>query len=264
MENDYTRIWEGTETVVSILHSQAAVATQILITGKKHSASILVDAGDGCLRDLVDREFIFDNLKGILFTHAHYDHCSGLFGLLSFLTVVCKKKKDLPIYTPSVCVEIERQLHLWRELYENRDLFKVNHYRINPGETKSLSNFIFTAHEAAHPASETTSSVSDGIVQVPPSGERGFLYDMQVGHEKVLICPDSGMDEKLFLHAEGADLALLEATLPSENKRVGHIHMTESEARSVGERASSHILVHRGIKSGYFHKLTDENNKNND
>ena len=256
MENDYTRIWEGKETVVSILHSQAAVATQILINAKNYPASILVDAGDGCLRDLVEREFIFEDLKGILFTHSHYDHCSGLFGLLSFLTVVCKRKEDLPIYTPAVCVEIERQLDLWRELYENRDLFKVKHFRTNPGETKNLSTFIFTAHEAAHPASETTSRVTDGIVQVPPPGERGFLYQMQVNQEKLLICPDSGMDEELFLHAEGADLALLEATLPSENKRVGHIHMTEREARSVGERASSHILVHQGIKSGYFQKLT--------
>ena len=258
MDSSANEIWEGNDAIVSVLHSRAAVATQVLITSKEDSSSILVDVGDGCLRDLVAREFNFDFLQGVLFTHTHYDHCSGLLGLLSFLTVVCRRKWNLPVFAPVICTEMESQVQLWRDVFGHRQTFDVEHHRLVHREAGTIGNFQFTAHEAAHPSSAATSRVVDGTVEVPASMERAVFYRMQVGREKLLICVDSGTTDELLELAQGVDLALVEATLSTPNEGVGRIHMTEIEARAVGARASSYILVHRGIDAGYFSKLTDQ------
>ena len=71
---------------VNVLHSDAGVGTQILITNDQNS--VLVDVGDGTLRDLVERRFKFETLKAILLTHEHFDHISGLYSLVNFLTLL--------------------------------------------------------------------------------------------------------------------------------------------------------------------------------
>jgi len=92
---------------VNILHSNAAVGTQILVTGP--SGSILVDVGDGCLRDLVDQRFRFNKLKAILLTHEHFDHISGLYSLINFLTLL-GQKEHLLVTTPLPCLRIRSLL----------------------------------------------------------------------------------------------------------------------------------------------------------
>ena len=261
MDNGANETWEGNDVIVSVLYSRAAVATQILINSKEDSSSILIDVGDGCLRDLVAREFDFDCLQGILFTHTHYDHCSGLFGLLSFLTVVCGRKRALRVFTPAVCSEMESQLQLWRDLFGHRQTFDVEHHRLVHGENATIGNFQLSAHEVSHPSSATTSCVVDGTVEVPASTERALLYRMQVGQDRLLICVDSGMTDELLELLFLVRLELSYVTLSAPNDRVGRIHMTQAEARTIGAKASSYILVHRGIDAGYFSKLTGQTDK---
>ena len=72
---------------VKILHSSASIGTQILLSHT--SGDILVDAGDGALRDLVKRGYDFRRLRGIPVTHEHPDHIVGL----CFLFVRVRKRR---------------------------------------------------------------------------------------------------------------------------------------------------------------------------
>ncbi len=248
--------WQGTEVLISVLHSRAAVGTQVLVKSRKSGALLLVDVGDGCLRDLIERGVDLRSLKGVLFTHTHYDHCGGLFSLLSFLTVVCRRHECLPVFTPPVCDEVEGQLELWQDVFAHRRTFDAEHHRLSLGARSNVDDFTFTVLEAGHPSSEATSRERDGVVTVPPSGERGFIYLVQVGRERILVCLDSGVTGELQRLVRSADLVLLEATLSSESRRLAQIHMTEDEARALARDASSYLLVHRPIDSQYFSVLT--------
>ena len=88
---------------VEVLHSQAGIATQILVT--EDSTSLLVDSGDGTLRDLVKRKFNFETLKAILLTHEHFDHVSGLYPLVNFLILLGRRDR-LSISTPQPSTRI--------------------------------------------------------------------------------------------------------------------------------------------------------------
>jgi len=250
-------VWQGADLVVSVLHSRAAVATQVLLTSRRSGASVLVDAGDGCLRDLMERRFDFGDLKGILLTHAHYDHCGGLFSLLSFLTVLCRRSEKLRVFTPAICDEAAGQIQLWRDVFASRETYDVEHRFVSPGERWRVADFTFAALQAAHPSSETTSRECDGVVSAPPASESGLAYLVRIGREKAVVCLDSGPTDRLRGHVRGADLALLEATLSSSNRRLSQIHMTEAEARAMGRGAACCLLVHRGIHGEYFSRLTN-------
>jgi 7,8-dihydropterin-6-yl-methyl-4-(beta-D-ribofuranosyl)aminobenzene 5'-phosphate synthase len=88
--------WSKLGVQVEVLHSKAAVATQILV--KRAGSSLLVDAGDGTLRDLLDRGIQPEGLTAVLLTHGHYDHVGGLHSLLGYLKM---KKRSLSSRLPS-------------------------------------------------------------------------------------------------------------------------------------------------------------------
>ncbi len=78
--------WEGEGWNVKVLYSKAGVATQILVSTVE--GDLLVDAGDGALRDLLDLNYDFEKLKAIAITHGHFDHVGGLWTLFGFLRMM--------------------------------------------------------------------------------------------------------------------------------------------------------------------------------
>lgn len=68
--------WQGKNWNVKVLYSKAGVATQILISTLE--CDILVDVGDGTLRDLLEPDYDFEQLKAVAITHGHFDHVGGL------------------------------------------------------------------------------------------------------------------------------------------------------------------------------------------
>ncbi len=250
-----SKVWHGRLITVDVLYTQAAVATQILITSKSDDTSVLFDAGDGVLRDLMFKKFDFQKLTSIVFTHGHYDHSAGLFALLSFLRIVCNRRQVLDIYLPQYCLEVEEQVNLWKKIFGNRSLYQLNLKTLNQSVTFKISDFSITAKEAAHPSSQNTSNVINGIVKVPDSGQRGFYYIVETTQERIVVCLDSGPSEQLERDIIGADLALIEATASVLGERIQEIHMSTSYAEKIGAKAKSFILVHRGISNNYFKKL---------
>jgi len=219
---------------VNVLHSSAAVGTQILIT--KNQKSILVDVGDGCLRDLVDGRFKFETLKAVLLTHEHFDHISGLYSLVNFLTLLGRKER-LPITTPRPSVRIRTLLHPPLMYYSPEFLIPI--LELSGGDETQIESFRVKAFEVSH------------------AGTNSLGYSILDDQEhKVVISGDTRLCPSLEREVVGADIAVVESTYKDEDQDVAHEygHMTKSEARAVGSKAKHSILVHSSPK-GYFREM---------
>ena len=216
---------------VNVLHSTAAVGTQILIT--KNQNSVLVDAGDGCLRDLVSRKFRFETLRAVLLTHEHFDHISGLYSLVNFLTLL-GRKEPLPVATPRPSVRIRTLLQPPLLYYSPEFLIRI--LELSGGDETRIESFQVRAFEVSHAA---TSSLGYSILD-----DDG---------RKVVISGDTRLCPNLEREVVKADIAVLESTYGDEDRDVAHDygHMTKSEARVLGRRSKHAILVHPSPK-GYF------------
>lgn len=219
---------------VNVLYSEAAVGTQILIT--KDQNSVLVDVGDGSLRDLVDGRFRFETLKAVLLTHEHFDHISGLYSLVSFLTLL-GRKEELPITTPRPSVRLRTLLHPPLMYYSPDFLIPI--LELSGGDETRVASLQVRAFEVSHAGTNSL----------------GYSVFDDEGH-KVVIGGDTRLCPSLEREVDGADIAVLEATYEDEDRDVAHEygHMTKSEARVVGGKAKHAILVHSPPK-GYFHEI---------
>src|SRR3989442_15701933 len=95
---------------VDVLYSVMGVGTQILLS--KESEDLLVDAGDGVTRDLLQARFDFYRLKGILLTHEDFDHISGLYAFFSFLLNFYRLCKSSLVQLTIVIPNLSHHVHL--------------------------------------------------------------------------------------------------------------------------------------------------------
>ena len=96
---------------VRVLYSVAGVATTVALEASEGSGILLLDCGDGALRDLLDVGLKPANITGIIISHGHFDHLGGLHTILGFLRMI-GRNNALPVAYPAGCVEAEAFLVL--------------------------------------------------------------------------------------------------------------------------------------------------------
>ncbi len=218
-----------------VLYSKSAIGTQILLT-QDGGSSILVDVGDGTLRDLAEAHFHFDTLKGILITHEHADHTGGLFSLLHFLKHV---PHPAPLYILSPKPITYLGDFLVKPLMYSKIPFKVILKELGDGgATKfKIGSLEISFFRAAHVDFESI----------------GYsIRDCQDGF-RVVVSGDTMASQKLIRKVKGADLAILESTFEDGQEKFAKAfgHMTTSQAKKVGRLAKKAILVHQ-VPQEYF------------
>jgi len=209
---------------VRVLYSISGVGTQILLSHK--SDDLLVDSGDGTLRDLIKLKHNFNRLKGILITHEHFDHICGLYALLNFMRLLGRKRK-LSIVVPKSIRHVHLLLKpplMYRSLTYPIEITEVTDKdRLRLGEV-NISAFS-VEHEKEFPS--LGYSIHD---------PEGF---------KVVVSGDTRPCENLEREVDGADVAVLECTLGKKRKTITIGHMTRSEAEELGRKARKLILIHQ-------------------
>ncbi len=234
LQQKYPLTWHKKDFSIKIFCSIPNIATGILIRAGK--AYFVVDPGDGILRDL-NKEMGTKNLLSIsdlFITHGHHDHVGGVWALLTYLRVM-HKRTPLTINYPKGCVEIESIYNAFMKVYSNSLTYKITLKQIKNDRSFRSKNVIIKPFPVIH-----KEFLSDGTTkrQVPAIGFK-FTYNRM----KICYGGDTAYCEDLAKNAKNSDLAIIEAGHGDDDLE-DDMHMSMSEAKSIGETAKEYFMVH--------------------
>ncbi len=231
--------WRGKHLSVNILFSSAGIAQQIAVAND--SGWILIDAGDGTLRDLRENNFDRRHLAGIVFTHGHFDHMGGLHTLLGFLRMI-GRENDLPILIPAGCREVIGTVENFNQVYSGSIPFKIDLTEAKSGRVYEIAGMSIAPFDVHHCGSIEGGAALDRIP--------AFGYRITYKGQSIAISGDTGDCPGLREMVNGADLAIIEATFAKSSEateeELKKVHLSEDLAVEIGSGAREYILVHRG------------------
>lgn len=237
------QFWQGESIRVNVLYSRAGIAQHIWI--ESENGSILIDTGDGILRDLLSNKLDPDRIRGIVFTHGHFDHVGGLHSLLGFLRMIGREEL-LPICAPKGCGEVFSIVDNFIRCYPDTIPFKISCKEVQPGEVFQIADMKIKAYTVVHCGSIKGSGILNPI---PAMGFR-------ISHkgETIAISGDTGICPSLKELVKGADLAILDATYQRSaevsKESLEKLHLSEDLAKEIGKLAKDFILVHKWQTKG--------------
>jgi len=226
--------WQGENWNVKIMYSKAGVATQILISTLE--CDLLVDVGDGALRDLLELDYNFERLKAIAITHGHFDHMGGLWTLLCFMRMI-GKTGDLFLITPHSCTEVEIIAKGFTDVYGNLIPFRLIVKELSNREKTAIEEMEIQAFPVIHKGSTKVHGLGK---RIPALG-----YSIRYNDQRVVISGDTGMCQSLKELVKNADLAILEASAKQKASEISEVHLSIEEAREIGKTAKAFILIHQ-------------------
>ncbi|MHA1771067.1 MAG: MBL fold metallo-hydrolase [Candidatus Thorarchaeota archaeon] len=230
--------WENDEAKVVVPYSVAGVSTSIVITSKFTGKIILLDAGDGVLRDLIstcNSEFLHD-LDIIAVTHGHFDHIGGLYALLGFLRML-ERKEPLSILVPAGCVEVPLLIQSFRHSYPTSIPFRIFIQEVGNHTGFDTDFFKVKAFEVEHFGME---NISNEERLMPALG-----YRVHIGSTIVSYTGDTRYCSSAEDIVRDADLAIIEATRRKPPLEGHRVHLTIEEANRLAALAKNAILVHK-------------------
>jgi ribonuclease Z len=237
-KGDHEQRWRGRKIDVRILYSRAGVAQHIWI--ESEDGSVLVDAGDGLIRDLVSHRLDPNRIIGVIFTHGHFDHVGGLHSLLGFLRMI-GRREELPICAPQGCTEVFSIANNFMKCYSDTIPFQIPYRELLPQEVFKIAGMTIQSYSVIHCGSIEGAGILDPI---PALG-----YRISYKGEIVAITGDTGLCPSLKDLVKGADLAIIEATHHQSegvNRNVlKRVHLSEDLAKKIGKLAKDFMLVHR-------------------
>jgi len=230
----YPLSWKKKKFSIKIFCSIPNIATGILI--KAGAANFVVDPGDGILRDLnkeLSPEEIL-KISDLFITHGHHDHVGGVWSLLTYMRVM-NKRSPLKIHFPKGCVEIETIHSAFQKVYSGSLSYTITLNEIEDKKTLRSKNVSIKPFPVIH-----REYLQDGVStrQVPALG-----YNFSFDNMKICYGGDTAYCDELVRHAKNADLAIIEAGHDDDDE-YDDMHMTLSEAKSIGESAREYFLVH--------------------
>lgn len=234
--------WQGKNIGVVVLYSRAGVAQHIWLSTHEHD--ILIDTGDGLLRDLLTNNFDLKRLKAIIYTHGHFDHVGGLYSLLGYLRMI-GRIEPLHIFAPKGCAEVSATIDSFMTTYSDTTPFEIVYKDVLPRRVFRVAEITIEPYPVIHCGSTDEGGILD---PVPALG-----YRLTHGDEIVAISGDTGLCSSLKGLMSGADLAIIESVYErsedADKETLDKVHLSEDIAKNLGKLAKEFFIVHKGRRS---------------
>lgn len=159
--------------------------------------NLLIDAGDGISRALISSKINFNSINGILFTHLHPDHYSGLPALIIQMKMM-NRKETLEIFVHQSLFKVVKEFLINSYLLPERMGFKTEFKTFDDNKKfKASDDFYFTARKNSHLKDlKEYQSIYPALSLYSAS----FLFE--VGEKKIIYTSDIGAEEDLLLFSE--------------------------------------------------------------
>jgi len=169
--------------------------SSLLFSSEKYN--LLVDAGDGSSRALMSGGINFNSINGILFTHLHPDHFSGLPALIVQMKMI-NRTEPLDVFIHDSLRNVVEEFLLKSYLLPERMGFEI-HYKIfrDDEHFNITEDFYFIGRKNSH-LSDLEKFRSKYLSLSLYSAS--FLFETE--HKKVIYTSDIGSEKDLFLFSE--------------------------------------------------------------
>lgn len=175
--------------------------------------NLLVDTGDGISRALLKQNILYNSLSGILLSHLHPDHYSGLPSLIVQMKMM-NRKEPLSIFVHHSLIKTIKDFLQTSYIFMERTDFLINYRGYNFSEETTISSglsFICRSNTHLKKYEKYDSALSYACGSfLFKSGEKNIYYSDDIGSaEDLLLFEDYKTD--LFIveaaHVNIDDLA---------------------------------------------------------
>jgi len=188
------------KTSLNRFHSSILVSTE--------NYNLLVDVGDGVSRALLSHKIKFNKIDGIIFTHLHPDHFSGLPALIVQMKMA-NRKNLLDIFIHHSLKNVVEDFLLRSYIFPEKMKFEVKYKTFNDDEQNEISkNFSVIARKNSHLIELEQYQSNHPVINLYSAS---LLWEAK--GKKIVYTSDIGSADDLFLFKEiVADVYIVEAT----------------------------------------------------
>ena len=166
--------------------------SSLLFSSEKYN--LLVDAGDGISRALFSNGINFNYINGILFTHLHPDHFSGLPALIVQMKMI-NRTEPLDVFIHDSLRNVVQEFLVKSYLLPERMGFEILYKTFRDNERSVISeSFSFLARKNSHLSNLEKFKTKYSSLSLYSAS---FLFE--AGNKKVIYTADIGSQEDLFL-----------------------------------------------------------------
>lgn len=185
--------------------------------------NLLVDAGDGISRALLNNKIDFNSINGIIITHLHADHFSGLASLITQMKLT-NRTSQLEIFVHESILQSIKEFLLRSYLIPERMKFKIKYEPFTDNKRNKISErFFFSAKKNSHfeDIKKYSTKYPDLILY-----SASLLFEW--GKKKIVYTSDIGSVNDLFLFKRiHPDIFICEATHISTETLVKKIKLVD-------------------------------------
>jgi ribonuclease Z len=206
--------------------------------------SLLVDAGDGIARALLNQNILYNEIDGILFSHFHPDHYCGLPSLIVQMKIN-RRTKSLTIATHRSRIGFLKEFLKSSLLFEEQLGFEIKFLPfVAENEFKINSDILIIAKNNTH------------VSKYPELNEDDFSFSFifKINKKNILYTGDIGGKDDLFLFEdELIDVFITETT---------HINFEDISPALLSIKPKKTILTHISSEDENEIDALIEKNKN--
>ena len=159
--------------------------------------NLLIDTGDGISRALINSKINFNYINGILFTHLHPDHFSGLPSLIVQMKMM-NRKENLEIFIHQSLLKVVKEFLISSYLLPERMSFKIEFKTFDDNKKIKVSeDFYFTARKNTH-----LNKLEKYQSEYPQLSLYSASFLFEAEHKKIIYTSDIGSEEDLLLFNE--------------------------------------------------------------